>query len=215
MSKEQLQNEMEYFHDTIVESDGRIRLKSAVHLVKGLKVLVAVPHKETDSAISGIGLSEPSLADDWLNTEADDAWAHPLPMSIVSDCESYAIQLLRQLPIKDLGIKVVFLELLERTVSSHEKVAESLSGFPPRSKLGQERTSWISSRSHSLTSAANMSLLSACWTGGSPLPTQRVFVLQCPSKPEKKPRVRGACGMVLGACNRRLVLKQPALGEAP
>ena len=53
----------------------------------------------------------------------------PLADVYVSDCEGYAIQLLRQLPIKDLGIKVVFLELLERTVSSHEKVAESLSDF--------------------------------------------------------------------------------------
>jgi hypothetical protein len=82
MSKERLQNEMENFYDAIVESDGRIRLKSAVHLEKGLKVLVAVPRQETDSAISGLGFSEPSLADDWLNTEEDDAWAHPLPMSM-------------------------------------------------------------------------------------------------------------------------------------
>jgi hypothetical protein len=53
----------------------------------------------------------------------------PLADVYVSDCEGYAIQLLRQLPIKELGIKVVFLELLERTVSSHEKVAESMSDF--------------------------------------------------------------------------------------
>jgi hypothetical protein len=53
----------------------------------------------------------------------------PLADVYVSDCEGYDIQLLRQLPIKELGIKVMFIELLERTVSSHEKVAESLSDF--------------------------------------------------------------------------------------
>jgi hypothetical protein len=55
------------------ESDGRIRLKSSVHLEKGLKVLVAVPRQEADSAISGLVLSEPSLAGKWLNTEEDEA----------------------------------------------------------------------------------------------------------------------------------------------
>ncbi len=67
---------MENLYDAIVESDGRIRLKSAVDLEKGLRVVVAVPCQETDSAISGLVLSERSLTDDWLNTEEDKAWAH-------------------------------------------------------------------------------------------------------------------------------------------
>lgn len=67
---------MENFHDAMVEADGRIRLKSSVNLEKGLKVIVAVPRHETDSAISGLVLSERSLTDDWLNTQEDEAWAH-------------------------------------------------------------------------------------------------------------------------------------------
>lgn len=67
---------MENLYDAVVESDGRIRLNTSVHLQKGLKVLVAVPRFDKDSALSGIALSEPSLADDWLNPEEEEAWAH-------------------------------------------------------------------------------------------------------------------------------------------
>ena len=67
---------MENLYDAVVETDGRIRLSRAVHLEKGLKVLVAVPRNEEDSALSGIALSEPSLSDDWPNPEEEEAWAH-------------------------------------------------------------------------------------------------------------------------------------------
>jgi hypothetical protein len=67
---------MENLYDAIVEPDGRIRLNTSVHLQKGLKVLVAVPRSNKDSALSGIALSEPSLSDDWLNPEEEEAWAH-------------------------------------------------------------------------------------------------------------------------------------------
>ena len=70
------QKEMENVYEAVVEPDGRIRLSTSVHLEKGLKVLVAVPRSEKDSALSGIVLSEPSLADDWLNPEEEEAWAH-------------------------------------------------------------------------------------------------------------------------------------------
>ncbi len=74
--KGDLQKVMENLYEAVVEPDGRIRLSTSVHLEKGLKVLVAVPRKEKDSALSGIALSEPSLADDWLNPEEEAAWAH-------------------------------------------------------------------------------------------------------------------------------------------
>jgi hypothetical protein len=48
----------------------------AVHLQKGLKVLVAVPRSYKDSVLSGIALSEASLTDDWLNPDEEEAWAH-------------------------------------------------------------------------------------------------------------------------------------------
>ena len=71
-----LRKEMESLHDAVVEPDGRIRLNTSVHLQKGLKVLVAVPRSDKDSALSGIALSEPSLTDDWLNPDEEEAWAH-------------------------------------------------------------------------------------------------------------------------------------------
>jgi hypothetical protein len=74
--KGDLKKDMENLYEAVVETDGRIRLSSAVHLEKGLKVLVAVPRRENDSALCGITLSEPSLADNWLNSEEEEAWAH-------------------------------------------------------------------------------------------------------------------------------------------
>ena len=43
----------------------------------------------------------------------------------VSDCEGYDIQLLKQLPIRELGIKVVYIELVHQSMS-HEHVASAL-----------------------------------------------------------------------------------------
>ncbi len=43
----------------------------------------------------------------------------------VSDCEGYDIQLLKQLPIRELGIKVVYIELVHQSMS-HEQVATAL-----------------------------------------------------------------------------------------
>lgn len=64
------------FYEAIVETDGRILLKTSIHLEKGLRVVVAVPEQDVDSAASGIALTEPTLAADWLNPEEDEAWAH-------------------------------------------------------------------------------------------------------------------------------------------
>lgn len=71
-----LKKEMENLYEAVVEPDGRIRLNKSVYLEKGLKVLVAVPRGEKDSALSGIALSEASLSDDWLNHDEEEAWAH-------------------------------------------------------------------------------------------------------------------------------------------
>ena len=64
------------FYDAIVEPDGRIHLKTSIHLEKVLRVVVAVPGQDVYSAASGIALSEPTLSADWLNPEEDEAWAH-------------------------------------------------------------------------------------------------------------------------------------------
>jgi hypothetical protein len=67
---------MENIFEAIVETDGRIRIKSPVHLKKGSKVFVSVPTDEHDSVSSGVVLSEKMLATDWLNSEEEAAWAH-------------------------------------------------------------------------------------------------------------------------------------------
>lgn len=46
------------FYDATVEPDGRIRLKTSIHLEKGLRVVVAVPGQDVDSAASGIALGD-------------------------------------------------------------------------------------------------------------------------------------------------------------
>jgi hypothetical protein len=67
---------MEHVFEAIVETDGRIRIKSPVHLKNGAKVFVSVPSDEPDSVISGVVLCERTLAADWLNSEEEAAWAH-------------------------------------------------------------------------------------------------------------------------------------------
>ena len=46
------------FYDATVEPDGRIRLKTPVHLEKDLRVVVAVPGENIDSTASGIALGD-------------------------------------------------------------------------------------------------------------------------------------------------------------
>ncbi len=67
---------MEKLYEAVVESDGRIRLNNPLHLEKGLRVLVAIPQADLDTAVSGIALSEPALSVDLNKPEEDDAWAH-------------------------------------------------------------------------------------------------------------------------------------------
>jgi hypothetical protein len=51
------------------------RLKLITHLDKPQHVLVTFTHSG-DEALSGLALSETSLATDWLNDEEDTAWSH-------------------------------------------------------------------------------------------------------------------------------------------
>ncbi len=67
---------MDRLYEAVVEPDGRIRLNTPVHLEKGLRVLVAIPQTELETAVSGIALSEPALSADWNKPEEDEAWAH-------------------------------------------------------------------------------------------------------------------------------------------
>ena len=67
---------MDRLYEAVVEADGRIRVNTPVHLENGLRVLVAIPHTELDTAVSGIALSKPALSADWNKPEEDEAWAH-------------------------------------------------------------------------------------------------------------------------------------------
>jgi FkbM family methyltransferase len=50
----------------------------------------------------------------------------PLADVYISDCEGYDIHLLRNLPLRALGAKVVFIELLQQSASSNDNVATYL-----------------------------------------------------------------------------------------
>ncbi len=70
---------MEKLYEAVVESDGRIRLNTPLHLLhlgKGLRILVAVPQTDLDNAVSGFVFSESALSVGWNKPEEDDAWAH-------------------------------------------------------------------------------------------------------------------------------------------
>lgn len=67
---------MENLDEAAVGSNGRMGLSTSLHPENDLKVLVAVPRSQKDSALSGIVLRNPSLADDWLYPKEEEAWAH-------------------------------------------------------------------------------------------------------------------------------------------
>ncbi|MEB3260562.1 MAG: hypothetical protein VKP63_08050 [Cyanobacteriota bacterium] len=68
--------DMEKLHEAVVESDGRIRLNTPLHLERGLRILAAIPQIDLDTAVGEITLNEPALSVDWNKPEEDDAWAH-------------------------------------------------------------------------------------------------------------------------------------------
>ncbi|NBO09822.1 MAG: hypothetical protein EBV30_10905 [Actinobacteria bacterium] len=67
---------MDNLYEVVAETEGHIHLSRAIHLEKDLEVFVVGPQFEEDLALSGIALSDPSLADDWLNPDEEEAWAH-------------------------------------------------------------------------------------------------------------------------------------------
>jgi hypothetical protein len=62
---------MNNIFEAIVEEDGRIRLRSSVHLQTDSKVSVSIPQAGPDSAVSGFALSERSLSEKWLKAEEE------------------------------------------------------------------------------------------------------------------------------------------------
>jgi hypothetical protein len=61
--------------EAVLQPSGTLKFLEPVHLDKPQHVLVTFTHSG-DEALSGLALSETSLATDWLNDEEDTAWAH-------------------------------------------------------------------------------------------------------------------------------------------
>ncbi len=64
--------------EAVLQPDGRLKLLEPVHLDKPQHVLVTFLGS-SDEAVSGLALSEATLATDWLRNEEDEAWAHLQP----------------------------------------------------------------------------------------------------------------------------------------
>ena len=65
--------------EAVLQPSGTLRFLEPVHIDKAQRVLVPFTSPD-DEALSGLALSEDSLATDWLRDEEDDAWAHLQPV---------------------------------------------------------------------------------------------------------------------------------------
>ena len=61
--------------EALLEPSGTLKFLQPVHLDKPQHVLVTFTDS-SDEAVSGLALSEATLAADWLRNEEAEAWAH-------------------------------------------------------------------------------------------------------------------------------------------
>ena len=61
--------------EALLEPSGTLKFLQPVHLDKPQHVLVTFTDSN-DEAVSGLALSEATLATDWLRNEEAEAWAH-------------------------------------------------------------------------------------------------------------------------------------------
>ena len=64
--------------EAVLQPSGKLQFLEPVHLDKPQRVLVTFTSPD-DEALSGLALSEATLATDWLRDEEDEAWAHLQP----------------------------------------------------------------------------------------------------------------------------------------
>lgn len=64
--------------EAVLDADGALRFLEPVRLAHAQRVLVTFT-EPVDEAVDGAGISERSLAADWLRDEEDAAWAHLRP----------------------------------------------------------------------------------------------------------------------------------------
>ena len=65
--------------EAVLQPNGSLKFLEPVHLDKPQRVLVTFT-SPADETVSGLALSEASLAIDWLRDEEDAAWAHLQPV---------------------------------------------------------------------------------------------------------------------------------------
>ena len=64
--------------EAVLQPSGTLKFLEPVHLDKPQHVLVTFT-ESSGEAVSGLALSEATLATDWLRNEEDIAWAHLQP----------------------------------------------------------------------------------------------------------------------------------------
>ncbi len=64
--------------EAVLQPGGTLKFLEPVHIDKAQRVLVTFTTTE-DEVLSGLALSETSLANDWQNEAEDAAWAHLQP----------------------------------------------------------------------------------------------------------------------------------------
>jgi hypothetical protein len=64
--------------EAVLQPEGTLQFLEPVHFDKPQHVLVTFT-AYSDEALSGLALSEPVLANDWLRDEEEEAWAHLQP----------------------------------------------------------------------------------------------------------------------------------------
>ena len=62
--------------DAIIDENGHVRLVEPVRIKGVHRALVTVLDEPPEQIDETTQLAEKSLADDWLNAEEDEAWAH-------------------------------------------------------------------------------------------------------------------------------------------
>lgn len=65
--------------EAVLQPGGTLKFLEPIHLDKPQRVLVTFTTPD-DEALSGLTLSESTLATDWLRDEEDAAWAHLQPV---------------------------------------------------------------------------------------------------------------------------------------
>lgn len=66
--------------EAVIDENGQVRLLESIHLPAARRALVTILEEDPALVVSETALlSEPSLAEDWNQSEEDAAWSHRQP----------------------------------------------------------------------------------------------------------------------------------------